>query len=146
MKKSWPTRYTAIYVTFEGQKLRGKLFKRTHKVKEVRGLYDVLLGFVYRCFNYFAFSNTMSTHFHDNIINILMLKILNETILFKREDYEIVFVFKNQKSSKSLSTQSVVCCLLKWKDVKKNLKKKLGESFLELICFIFSEFEEYYQS
>ena len=36
MKKSWPTKYTAIYVTFEGQKLRGQLFKRTHKVKEVR--------------------------------------------------------------------------------------------------------------
>ena len=31
---SWPTKYTAVYVTFKGQKLRGQLFKRTHKVKE----------------------------------------------------------------------------------------------------------------
>ena len=30
--------------------------------------------------------------------------------------------------------------MLKWKDVKKNVKEKLGESFLELICFIFYEF------
>ena len=68
---SWPTKDTAVYVTSEGQKLRGQLFKRSK-----RGLYDVLLGFVYKCFNYFSFSNTMSTHFQDNIKNILMLKIL----------------------------------------------------------------------
>ena len=29
---------------------------------------------------------------------------------------------------------------------KKTVKKKLGESFLELICFICYEFQEYYQS
>ena len=31
---SCPTKYTAVYVTFKGQKLRGQLFRRTHKVKE----------------------------------------------------------------------------------------------------------------
>ena len=41
------------------------------EVKEVRGLYDVLPGFVYKCFNYFSFSDTMSTHLQDNIKNIL---------------------------------------------------------------------------
>ena len=112
MKKSWPARYTAIYVTFEGQKLRGKLFKRTHKVKEVRGLYDVLLGFVYRCFNYFAFSNTMSTHFHDNIINILMLKILNETILFKRKIMKLYLFLKTKSQVKAYwHSQLYVVCL-----------------------------------
>ena len=32
---------------------------------------------------------------------------------------------------------AVVPCLHKWKDVKKKIKKELGKSFLELICFIF---------
>ena len=27
----WPTKYTAVYVTFEGQNLRGQLFKRTQQ-------------------------------------------------------------------------------------------------------------------
>ena len=30
---SWPTKYTAVYVTFEGQKLKGQLFKRTQQSK-----------------------------------------------------------------------------------------------------------------
>ena len=57
-------------------KAKNKEASYLKEVKEVRGLYDVLLGLVYKCFNYFSFSNTMSTHFQDNITNILMLKIL----------------------------------------------------------------------
>ena len=29
--KPWPTKDTAVYVTFEGQKLRGQLFKRSKR-------------------------------------------------------------------------------------------------------------------
>ena len=29
----WSTKYTAVYVTFEGQNLRGQLFKRTQQSK-----------------------------------------------------------------------------------------------------------------
>ena len=40
--------YSIVHVTFEGS-----FSKELNKVKEVRELYDVLLGFVYKCFNYF---------------------------------------------------------------------------------------------
>ena len=32
---AWPTKDTAVYVTFEGQKLRGQLFKRSKRGQRV---------------------------------------------------------------------------------------------------------------
>ena len=50
--------------------------------------------------------------------------------LFKKEEFEVVFDFKSQKSSKSLSLHIITYhCLHKEKDVKENDKNKIGESF-----------------
>ena len=55
----------------------------------------------------------MSNHFQDDIKNISILRILNEITCcsIQKEEYEIVFVFKRQKPSKSLSTQLCVDCI-----------------------------------
>ena len=58
----------------------------------------------------------MSNHFQDNTKNILLLKNFNIKSIktwntccsIYKEEYEIVFVFKSQKSSKNLSTQLYV--------------------------------------
>ena len=47
-----------------------------------------------------------------------------------------LFKKKNGKVKQKL-INAVVRWLHKRKDVKKNIEKKLGKSFLELICFIF---------
>ena len=80
----------------------------------------------------------MPNHFLDNIKNILMLKILkrNHLLLYlKRRLWNCICFKKPKVKQKRINT--VVCCLHKRKDVKRNVKKKIGESFLELICFIF---------
>ena len=60
-------------------------------------------------------------------------------VQFKKKSMKLYEIFKKQKSSKSLSTQLYVIC----KSIKKNVKKKRDESFLELICCIFYfEFQE----
>ena len=48
--------------------------------------------------------------------------------LFKKQIMRLYLFLKTNNQVKAYST--VVCCCLKWKDVKKNVKKKLGESFL----------------
>ena len=98
----------------------------------------MLLGFVYKCFNYFSFSNTMSTHFQDNIKNILMLKILkwNHLLLYLKSRLWNCICFKKPIVKEKL-INAVVCCWLKWKDVKKNVKKKLGEWELFRIVLFF---------
>ena len=55
--------------------------------------------------------------------------------LFKKQIMKL-YLFSKTNSQVNL-INAVVCCWLKWKDVKKNVKKKLGDNFLELICFIF---------
>ena len=47
-----------------------------------------------------------------------------------------LFKKKNRKVKQTL-INAVVRWLHKRKEVKKNIEKKLGKSFLELICFIF---------
>ena len=49
---AWPTKYTTVHVTFEGQNQDASHSKELNKVKEVRELYD---RFVYKCFSYFSF-------------------------------------------------------------------------------------------
>ena len=45
---------------------------------------------------------------------------------------------KPRKSQeKPYINNTVACCLHKRKDVRKNVKTKIGKSFLKLICFIF---------
>ena len=44
---------------------------------------------------------------------------------------------KKSRKVKQKLINAVVRWLHKRKDVKKNIKKELGKSFLELICFIF---------
>ena len=80
----------------------------------------------------------MPNHFLDNIKNILMLKILkwNHLLLYlKRRLWNCICFKKPKVKQKRINT--VVCCLHKRKDVKRNVKKRIGESFLELIYFIF---------
>ena len=55
--------------------------------------------------------------------------------LFKEKVMKL-YLFKKPKVKQKLINK-VVCCLRKRNEVKKNVKKKIGESFLELICFIF---------
>ena len=55
--------------------------------------------------------------------------------LFKKKVMKL-YLFKKPKVKQKLINK-VVCCLRKRNEVKKNVKKKIGESFLELICFIF---------
>ena len=43
---SWPTKYTVVYVTFEGQKLRGQLFKRTEQSKRTE---DCMMCYLDSC-------------------------------------------------------------------------------------------------
>ena len=66
-------------------------------------------------------------------------------VLFKKKIMKLHLFLKTKSQVKAYQhSQLYVVCLSKWKDVKKNVKKKLGESFLELICFIFDELQEYY--
>ena len=53
--------------------------------------------------------------------------------LFKKKILKLYFFLKVKQ--KLINT--VACFLYKRKDVKKNVKKKIGERFSELICFIF---------
>ena len=54
--------------------------------------------------------------------------------LFKKKITKLYLFLK----AKQKLINTVLCCLHKRKDVKKNVKKKkIGESFSELICFIF---------
>ena len=58
--------------------------------------------------------------------------------LFKKKVMKLYLFLKTKSQVKAYQhSQLYVVCLSKWKDVKKNVKKKLGESFLELIYFIF---------
>ena len=80
----------------------------------------------------------MSNHFQDNIENTLMLIILkwnHLSLYLKRRLWDCICFEKPKFKQKLINT--VVRSLHKQKDAKKNVKKKTGESFLELICFIF---------
>ena len=49
-----------------------------------------------------------------------------------------LYLFLKVKSqAKAYIINTVVCSFLKGKDVKKTVKKKIGTSFLQLICFAF---------
>ena len=56
-------------------------------------------------------------------------------VLFKKKSMKLCLFLKPKVKQKFINT--VVCSLHKRKDVKKNVEKKIGESFLKLICFIF---------
>ena len=80
----------------------------------------------------------MSNHFQDNIENTLMLIILkwnHLSLYLKRRLWDCICFEKPKFKQKLINT--VVRSLHKKKDAKKNVKKKTGESFLELICFMF---------
>ena len=67
-----------------------------------------------------------------------MLKILkwNHLLLYlKRRSWNCICFQKPEVEQKLINT--VKCCLHKRKDVKKKVKKKIGESFLELIFLFF---------
>ena len=64
---SWPTKYTAVYVTFKGQKLRGQLFKRTHKVKE-----DCMVSYLDLCT---GVSTIFLSQIQCPLISMIILKI-----------------------------------------------------------------------
>ena len=111
-------------------KLRGQFFKRTQQSKRDQ---RVIWCVTWICVQVLHMSN----HFQGNIKNILILKILkwNHLLLYlKRKLWNCIFL-KPKAKQKLINT--VVCCLHKRKNIKKNVKKKLGEGFLELICFIF---------
>ena len=55
--------------------------------------------------------------------------------LFKKRIMKL-YLFQNAKSQ-AKTYQHSLSCLHKRKDVKKHVKKKIGETFLELICFNF---------
>ena len=62
-------------------------------------------------------------------------------VLFKKKSM-IWYLFLKAKGQ-AKAYQHSCTYLRKRKDLKKNVKKKIGESFLELICFIFYfEFQE----
>ena len=87
---------------------------------------ELLLEFACKSFSYFSMLN----HCQGNIKNILILEILKNKTTFA------LFKKKSRKVNQKLINAGV-----RWlhnrKDVKKNIKKEQGKSFLELICFIF---------
>ena len=65
--------------------------------------------------------------------------------LFKKKIMKLHLFLKIKSQVKTYQhSQLYVVGLSTWKEVKKYVKKKLAESFLELICFIFYEFQEYH--
>ena len=65
-------------------------------------------------------------------------------VLFLKKSMKLhLFLKEKLKIEQSQPINTVVWSLHKRKDVKKNVKQKIGERFLELICFIFYfEFQE----
>ena len=58
--------------------------------------------------------------------------------LFKKSSVILYLFLKAKSQAKAVIIKTVACCLRKRKDVKTTVKKKIGRSFLELPCFIFS--------
>ena len=57
--------------------------------------------------------------------------------LFKKSSMVLYLILKVKSQAKAYIVKTVVCCLLRRKDVKKTVKKKIGKRFLELTCLIF---------
>ena len=57
--------------------------------------------------------------------------------LFTKRNMKLYLLLKAKSQAKGYIINTVVCSLRKRSDVKKTVKKKIGKSFLELICFIF---------
>ena len=66
-----------------------------------------------------------------------IIKMKPPVALFKKRSMKLYLFLKAKSQAKAYIINTVVCCLRKRKDVKKTVKKKIGKSFLELICFIF---------
>ena len=65
------------------------------------------------------------------------IKMKPSVALFKKRSLKLYLFLKAKSQAKAYIINTVVCCLRKRKDIKKTVKKKIGKSFLELICFIF---------
>ena len=97
----------AVYAKFEGQKLRGQLFKRTQQSKKGQRVVWCVTWICVQVFQLFFFLKyNVSTlpGQYQKYLNAKNIKTKPPCCSWKK-DYEIVFVFKNQKPSKSLSTQ-----------------------------------------
>ena len=69
--------------------------------------------------------------------NIKMRPIIPLFNLFKKSIMILYLFLKAKSQAKAYIIKTVACCLRKMKDVKKTVKKKKGNSFLELTSFIF---------
>ena len=77
--------------------------------------------------------------FRTMLINFYMknIKMKSSVALFKERSMKWYLFLKVKSQTKAYIINTVVCCLRKRKDVNKTVKKKIGKSFFQLICFIF---------
>ena len=57
--------------------------------------------------------------------------------LFKKKSMKWYLFLKAKRQAKAHQHSCTACCLHNEKDLKENVKKKISESLLELICCIF---------
>ena len=69
--------------------------------------------------------------------NMKNIKMKPPVALFKKRSMKMYLFLKAKSQAKAYIFNTVVCCFRKRKDVKKTVKKKIGKSFLQLICFVF---------
>ena len=69
--------------------------------------------------------------------NMKNIKMKPPVALFKKRSMKLYLFLKAKSQAKAYIINTVVCCFRKRKDVKKTVKKKIGKSFLQLICFVF---------
>ena len=120
-------------------KVKKPVLERTRQ-SEDKDLYYVLVGFVYQLFLFLkdkikSLSGKCWKNF--NMKTIEMSPPVPLFNLFKKSSMVLYLILKVKSQAKAYIVKTVVCCLLRRKDVKKTVKKKIGKRFLELTCLIF---------
>ena len=116
-------------------KLRGQFFKRTQQSKRTESCIMCYLDLCIQLF-FFPKDNVKSLSGQNfKKVNIKNIKMKPPVAQFKKKSKKFCLFLKCQKS-KSYIINTVVCCLHKEKDVKKTVWRKIGQSFLKIICFI----------
>ena len=96
-------------------------------------MYYVLVGFVYSAIFLPKRQNqifrTMLKNF--NMKSIKMRPPVPLFNLFKKRSMILYLLLIAKSQATAYIIKTLVCCLCKWKGVKKTVKKKIGKSFLE---------------
>ena len=130
----WPTK-TQPYMSHLKAKIKRPVFQKNSTKQEDREFVMCYLDLCIQLFSYPKDNVKSLSGQNFKNVNIKNIKMKPPVAQFKKKSKKLCLFLKCQKS-KSYIINTVVCCLHKEKDVKKTVRRKIGQSFLKIICFI----------